>query len=61
MENEIFLLCGHQQEEPNELRCSRPAPWEVGGAVPLPDPIAEMPTDDRATTNRLKISLEIVV
>jgi hypothetical protein len=34
-----FLLCDHQQEEPDELRGSRPVPWEGGGAIPLPDPI----------------------
>jgi hypothetical protein len=35
-----FLLCDHQQEEPDELRGSRPVPWEGGGAIPLPDPIS---------------------
>jgi hypothetical protein len=24
-----FLFCDHQQEEPDELRGSRPVPWDV--------------------------------
>ena len=45
--NKIFILCGHQQKEPDELRGSRPVPREGGGAIPLPDLISGNATSDR--------------
>jgi hypothetical protein len=36
----VSLPCDYQQEEPDELRGSRPVLWEGGGAIPLPDSIS---------------------
>jgi len=34
-----FPISGHQQEEPDEGRLSRPVLWEGRGEIPPPDPI----------------------
>lgn len=41
-----FLLCDHQQEEPDELRGSRPVPWEAPGEIPGADPIKGKPNNN---------------
>ena len=35
--------------EPDELRGSRPVPWEGGGAIPLPDPIMHKARRENST------------
>jgi hypothetical protein len=54
-----FLLCDHQQEEPDELRGSRPVPWEGGGAIPLPDPITSNPFRPLSLTRPLTLNTPI--
>jgi len=49
-----------EHEEPNEWRLSRTVRWEVGGEIPLPDPIRRNPETDSALFNEQALNNHFV-